>query len=253
VVREWGVSDAGGAQGWGPHGPVFLGEDLVHKREYSDQTAREIDQEVARIIDTQLKRATKILSAHRGALDAVAGELEARETLEGREVERLVTEAEGGSEESSSLCGKPPELPSGPAEDGSALPAPTEQHPSPLSDLVWRIRVVPWPPRTSRMQACPGCAADAAGARANVADTPRYRYRKFLGSALATPHSKGLEARTLLRHQDAVPSSDPLHFVLRTPRWGVSGEVSESSTNNVPLWHRVWTSYPERRKTSSMR
>jgi hypothetical protein len=99
MVKEWGMSDAVGHMAWGPHGPVFLGEDLVHTREYSEETAREIDHEVGRILDAQAARAFATLSANRPALDAVAAALNAKETLEGDEVDRLVREAQGSGGE----------------------------------------------------------------------------------------------------------------------------------------------------------
>ena len=34
MVREWGMSDVIGKMAWGSQGPVFLGEDLIHTREY---------------------------------------------------------------------------------------------------------------------------------------------------------------------------------------------------------------------------
>ena len=40
MVREWGMSDRIGPMAWGSEGAVFLGEDLVHTRDYSDETAR---------------------------------------------------------------------------------------------------------------------------------------------------------------------------------------------------------------------
>ena len=50
MVREWGMSDRIGPMAWGSQGAVFLGEDLVHTRDYSDETARVIDEEVERIL-----------------------------------------------------------------------------------------------------------------------------------------------------------------------------------------------------------
>ena len=48
MVREWGMSDRIGPMAWESQGQVFLGEDLMTgQREYSDDTARLIDEEVA--------------------------------------------------------------------------------------------------------------------------------------------------------------------------------------------------------------
>ena len=46
MVSEWGMSPRVGPMAWGSSGEVFLGEDLIHTRNYSDETARVIDEEV---------------------------------------------------------------------------------------------------------------------------------------------------------------------------------------------------------------
>jgi cell division protease FtsH len=97
MVREWGMSDALGKMAFGARGPVFLGEDLIHTREYSDETARLIDEEVSRILDGQSRRAMQVLTEHRGALDALAAALAASETLDGDDVKRIIAEAESPS------------------------------------------------------------------------------------------------------------------------------------------------------------
>src|SRR5204863_78041 len=61
MVREWGMSDRIGPMAWGSQGAVFLGEDLVHTRDYSDDTARVIDEEVERILREEEDRARKVL------------------------------------------------------------------------------------------------------------------------------------------------------------------------------------------------
>jgi cell division protease FtsH len=94
MVREWGMSEAIGEMAWGARGPVFLGEDLIHTRDYSDETARHIDEEVARILHAQSERARQVLKEHRGALDAVAGVLKERESLEGAEIRRIIDDVE---------------------------------------------------------------------------------------------------------------------------------------------------------------
>jgi cell division protease FtsH len=96
MVREWGMSEELGPMAWGSQGMVFLGEDLMHTRDYSEDTARVVDAEVSRILRRQEERAIELLSRHRGGLDAVARGLLERETLDGEEVGRLVDTAYGG-------------------------------------------------------------------------------------------------------------------------------------------------------------
>jgi cell division protease FtsH len=96
MVREWGMSDRVGPMAWGSQGMVFLGEDLMHSRDYSDETSRVIDEEVARILREQEDRATVYLKRHKGGLDKVAAALLDNETIDGAEVSRLVDMANGG-------------------------------------------------------------------------------------------------------------------------------------------------------------
>jgi cell division protease FtsH len=95
MVREWGMSDRIGPMAWGSQGQVFLGEDLVHTRDYSDDTARVIDEEVERILREQQDRAISVLSEYQAGLTAVAESLLEHETVDGAEVEKLVRAAMG--------------------------------------------------------------------------------------------------------------------------------------------------------------
>jgi cell division protease FtsH len=96
MVREWGMSEAIGPMAWGSQGQVFLGEDLMHTRDYSEDTSKVIDDEVERILRAEEERAHEVLSKHRGGLNAIARALLDNEIIDGREVGRLVDEAHGG-------------------------------------------------------------------------------------------------------------------------------------------------------------
>jgi cell division protease FtsH len=95
MVREWGMSSRIGPMAWGGNGAVFLGEDLVHTRDYSDDTARVIDEEVERILRDQQARVRGMLSERRSSLDAVARALLEEEMIDGATVARLADEAAG--------------------------------------------------------------------------------------------------------------------------------------------------------------
>jgi cell division protease FtsH len=95
MVREWGMSEAIGPMAWGSQGQVFLGEDLMHTRDYSEDTSKIIDDEVERILRAEEERAMEVLSKHRGGLNALARALLDNETIDGHEVGRLVDEAYG--------------------------------------------------------------------------------------------------------------------------------------------------------------
>ena len=95
MVREWGMSEEIGPMAWGSQGQVFLGEDLMHTRDYSEDTSRVIDDEVERILRAQEERAVETLTRHRSGLEAVARALLEQESIDGQEVGRLVDEAYG--------------------------------------------------------------------------------------------------------------------------------------------------------------
>jgi cell division protease FtsH len=90
MVREWGMSDRLGPMAWGEQGMVFLGEDLVKSHEYSDETARVIDEEVQRILEEQDARAREIISNNRDALEALAEALKAEETISGSDAGEII-------------------------------------------------------------------------------------------------------------------------------------------------------------------
>ena len=90
MVREWGMSDRVGPMAWGSQGQVFLGEDLMSTRDYSDETARVIDEEVEKILRDCEQRCTDVLTEYRHSLDLVARGLLEHETISGAEVNRLV-------------------------------------------------------------------------------------------------------------------------------------------------------------------
>ena len=74
---------------------MFLGEDLVHTRDYSDETARVIDEEVERILRDEENRAREMLGEHRAGSGGGGRSLLEHETLDGDEVSRLVDTAMG--------------------------------------------------------------------------------------------------------------------------------------------------------------
>jgi cell division protease FtsH len=97
MVREWGMSTRVGPMAWGSQGQVFLGEDLMHTRDYSDDTARVIDEEVERILRQAQESCRTVLTENRNGLDLVARALLEHETIDGTEVSRLLELARAGS------------------------------------------------------------------------------------------------------------------------------------------------------------
>ena len=95
MVREWGMSKEIGPMAWGSNNQVFLGEDLMHTRDYSDHTSHIIDDEVERILREQEARAIEVLTLHRRGLEALTRALLETETIDGAEAARLIDEANG--------------------------------------------------------------------------------------------------------------------------------------------------------------
>ena len=108
MVREWGMSDKIGPMAWGSQGQVFLGEDLMHTRDYSEHTSQIIDDEVELILRAQEQRALDVLARHRGGLDAVARALLDEETIDGETVGRLVDTAYGRAVHAAGVKTVPP-------------------------------------------------------------------------------------------------------------------------------------------------
>ena len=98
MVREWGMSNVVGPMAWSSHNQVFLGDEMLAARDYSDETARVIDKEIQRILVEQEKRCRDLLTKHRQALDLVARALLEHETISGDEVNRLIGAATGGTD-----------------------------------------------------------------------------------------------------------------------------------------------------------
>jgi cell division protease FtsH len=72
------------------------GADLSQARSHSEQTAREIDEEVRRIIDTAMERVRRIMESRRGALEAITKRLIECEVIDGDEL-RTIIEASIGA------------------------------------------------------------------------------------------------------------------------------------------------------------
>ncbi len=91
MVCEWGMSPLLGPQSFGNREEtLFLGREVNRNYEYSEETARKIDEEVSRLITEAYDHTLELLKKHRKELDLVAQYLLERETLDGRDVKELV-------------------------------------------------------------------------------------------------------------------------------------------------------------------
>ena len=90
MVTEYGMSEKLGPLALGKREEmVFLGREIGEQRNYSDEVAKQIDDEVRTIIDRGYARAMEVLSAYRDRLDTLAQRLVAEETLDHVEFEKI--------------------------------------------------------------------------------------------------------------------------------------------------------------------
>jgi cell division protease FtsH len=90
MVTEFGMSDKLGPLSFGKRDElVFLGREIGEQRNYSDEVAKQIDEEVRAIIDKAYARASEVLTTHKDKLIALAEKLVAEETVDSEEFEKL--------------------------------------------------------------------------------------------------------------------------------------------------------------------
>jgi cell division protease FtsH len=93
MVTEFGMSDKLGPLSFGKRDEmVFLGRSMGEQRDYSDEVARTIDEEVRAIIDKAYERATEVLTTHRDKLITLAEKLVAEETVDADAFEALFSD-----------------------------------------------------------------------------------------------------------------------------------------------------------------
>jgi cell division protease FtsH len=101
MVLDWGMGEQFKHIALGEdQGNVFLGEELAKGQEYSDETAREVDEEIRRITKNAFTRASETLEEHRDAFDQLADMLIEQEEVPGKDVLHLV---DGEAEEPAHL------------------------------------------------------------------------------------------------------------------------------------------------------
>ncbi|MBR1582186.1 MAG: ATP-dependent zinc metalloprotease FtsH, partial [Spirochaetales bacterium] len=90
MVTEWGMSDLGFISLGSEGEPLFLGREIAQHKDFSDETASKIDEQIRKILSECMEDATRILTEHKDQLDKLAQALVARETLDDNEVRELL-------------------------------------------------------------------------------------------------------------------------------------------------------------------
>lgn len=95
MVCEWGMSDKLGPVTYGEkEGPVFLGKDLVARKNFSEKIHEIIDNEVKSIISSTYERAKELLSKYLNKLDELSSALLEKEVLDSSEIESVLGKSE---------------------------------------------------------------------------------------------------------------------------------------------------------------
>lgn len=104
MITRYGMSEKLGPLTFGrKHEQVFLGRDIVEDRNYSDETAKEIDFEVKALIDNCYQKAGNILTVNRELLEYLVQKLKEKEVLEGDELDRIFAEWENSKNQETNL------------------------------------------------------------------------------------------------------------------------------------------------------
>ena len=91
MVTEWGMTDVLGPIAYGQkEEPIFIGKEIAHHKDYSEETAQTIDEEVKKIVTAQYARAKSILTENADKLKKLAEELTLKETMDAEEVYALL-------------------------------------------------------------------------------------------------------------------------------------------------------------------
>jgi cell division protease FtsH len=93
MVARWGMSERLGTISFSEREDPFAGTSLAsNARDYSDKTAAIIDAEVNRIVKWAYEQSVKLLSDHKGTLDRIARELRLHETIDAKQLRRILEE-----------------------------------------------------------------------------------------------------------------------------------------------------------------
>ena len=90
MVTEWGMSDLGFISLGSEGEPLFLGREIAQHKDFSEETAKRIDEQINKILGECMEEATRILTEHKDQLDLLAQTLITRETLDDNEVRELL-------------------------------------------------------------------------------------------------------------------------------------------------------------------
>ncbi len=136
MVCEWGMSDELGPLAYGKkEEQIFLGREISQHRDYSEETARKIDEEVKKIILDANDRVTQLLEENMDILKAISMELLERETITLEDMDRIIAELRPDEHE--------PEEESGDQQETAEKAEETAEQPDEKSETVTTADSVP--------------------------------------------------------------------------------------------------------------
>ena len=96
MVTAWGMSEKLGPMAYGKNQEnVFMGRDFGHQRDYSEQVAFEIDEEIKKIVDERYELAKQLLTQNRDMLEVISKELLEKETIDEKEFDEIMNRVKG--------------------------------------------------------------------------------------------------------------------------------------------------------------
>jgi cell division protease FtsH len=129
MVCEWGMSDLGPLTYGNNEEQIFLGREIAQHRDYSEETAIRIDQEIRRIVNDGYEKARKIMMEHKDTLTRIAEALLEREVLDAHEMKLII--------QGLPLPARPPVVQPKPPEEPTQKvirPAPVRPQEKPLTE-----------------------------------------------------------------------------------------------------------------------
>jgi cell division protease FtsH len=204
MVTEYGMSSKLGAVKYGTeHGDPFLGRSMGTQSDYSHEVARDIDDEVRKLIEAAHTEAWEILTEYRDVLDTLAGELLEKETLHRPELQAIFGDVE-----------KRPRLT---MFDDFGGRVPSDKPPIKTPGELAIERGEPWPQpvpepafKVAIAQASAAAQAEAEGTNGSHAESPAGSESRATGPDYGAPagwHAPGWPPKAGTRPQPARPKS----------------------------------------------
>ncbi len=141
MVCEWGMSDELGALTYGKkEEQIFLGREIGQNRDFSEDTAKEIDAAVRKIIENAMTTVTNLLDGHRDVLTLMAEELLEKETIVLSDIERMVEKLYPGKYSDLMKKAEPAKPKPEPQPETKSEPEPEKNAETPDDEVIIEVK-----------------------------------------------------------------------------------------------------------------